>query len=63
MCHLEMIMQFFCLLDAMLPMLLICGAWWLSCRFGALRPEGHRFESHSSRHIGTLGKSFTHSCL
>src|SRR6218665_2767097 len=23
----------------------------------------HRFESRSSRHVGTLGKSFTHSCL
>src|SRR6218665_1078419 len=28
-----------------------------------LRLEGRRFESHSSRHIGTLGKSFTGSCL
>ena len=26
-----------------------------------LVPEGHRFESNSSRHVGTLGKSFTHS--
>ena len=26
-------------------------------------PEGRRFESHSSRHVGTLGKSFTCSCL
>ena len=24
-------------------------------------PEGRRFESHSSRHVGTFGKSFTHS--
>ena len=30
-------------------------AWWLSGRFGALCPEGHRFESHSCRHVGTLG--------
>jgi len=32
---------------------------------GALRPEGtcSKFESHSSRHVGTLGKSFTRSCL
>ena len=36
-----------------------CGAWWLICKFGALRPEGRSFESHSSRHVGTLGKSFT----
>ena len=28
----------------------------------AFRLEGHRFESHSSRHIGTLDKSFTRSC-
>ena len=27
-------------------------------RFGALRPEGHRFESHYSRHVETLSKSF-----
>jgi len=36
--------------------------WRLSAKFGALRPEGHRFESRSSRHVRTLGKSFTHSC-
>ena len=23
------------------------GAWWLRGRFGPLRPEGRRFESHS----------------
>ena len=39
------------------------GEWYLSGKFGALCPEGHRFESHSGRHVGTLGKSFTHSCL
>jgi len=27
------------------------------------RPKGHGFDSRSSRHIGTLGKFFTHSCL
>ena len=32
-------------------------------QFGALRPEGHMFESNSSRYVGILGKSFTHSCL
>ena len=32
-------------------------------KFGVLRPEGLWFESYSSRHVGTLGKSFTHSCL
>src|SRR6218665_1616411 len=40
-----------------------CEAWWLGGKFGVFRPEGFRFESHSSRHEGTLGKSFTHSCL
>ena len=40
------------------------GVWWLRGKFGALRPEGRRFESHSSRHVETLGKSFTRaSCL
>ena len=34
------------------------GAW-----FDALHLEGRRFESHSSRHVGTLGKSFTRNCL
>src|SRR6218665_3729543 len=28
-----------------------CGAWWLSGKFSALRPEGRRFETHSSRHV------------
>jgi len=32
---------------------LTCGAWWLI----------GRFESSSNRHIGTLGKSFTRSCM
>ena|SRR6218665_145321 len=31
--------------------------------FGALGAEGRWFEFHSSRHVGTLGKSFTRSCL
>src|SRR6218665_182949 len=31
--------------------------------FGAFGAEGCWFESHSSRHVGTLGKSCTHSCL
>jgi len=45
----------------------VCGAFWLIAKFGALCPEGRRFESHSSHHIGTLGLplcgSFTYSCL
>src|SRR6218665_767375 len=31
-------------------------------RFGAFRPEGRRFESHSSHHVRTLEKSFTRNC-
>ena len=38
-------------------------AWWLCGKFGALHLQDHRFEPHSSCHIGTLGKSFTHNCL
>src|SRR6218665_381169 len=37
--------------------------WWLGGRICAWRPQGRRLESHSSRHVGTLGKSFTRSCL
>jgi len=33
-----------------------------SVGFGAFRPEDRRLESHSSRHIRTLSKSFTRSC-
>src|SRR6218665_1649520 len=35
---------------------------WLTGRVDAFRPKGHGFDSHSSRHVATLGKSFTHSC-
>ena len=31
--------------------------------FGAFGVEGRWFESHSSPHVGTLGKSFTRRCL
>src|SRR6218665_540771 len=40
-----------------------CGAWWFSGRVGALRLEGCNFESYSNHHLGTMGKSFTRSCL
>jgi len=30
---------------------------------GALRPKGRRFKFHFRRHVRTLGKSFTRSCL
>src|SRR6218665_520245 len=39
------------------------GHWWLIGRFEAFRPKGRGFKSHSSCHIGALGKSFTRSCL
>src|SRR6218665_416649 len=39
------------------------GAWGLIGRFVAFRPKGCGFQSRSSRRVGTLGKSLTHSCL
>ena len=39
------------------------GRVWRIGRVGAFRPKGHGFDSCSSRYVGTLGKSFTHSCL
>ena len=39
------------------------GAWWRFGRVDAFHPKGHGFDSRSSRHVGTLGKSFTRSCL
>ena len=41
----------------------MCGTWWRIGRVEAFRPEGPGFESCSSRHVGTLGKSLTQSCL
>ena len=38
--------------------LCVSGAWWLSGNIGALHPEGRMFESHTSHHVWTLGKSF-----
>ena len=38
-------------------------AWWLTGRFNDFHPKGRRFESRPSGHVGTLGKSFTRSCL
>ena len=37
--------------------------WVPICRFVAFCPKGRGLESHSSRHVGTLGKSFTRNCL
>jgi len=36
---------------------------WHTGRVDAFRPKGHEFDSGSSCYVGTLGKSFTHSCL
>ena len=38
----------------------VCGAWWLIWYIRRLSSEGS--ESRSSRHVGTLGMSFTRSC-
>jgi len=32
-------------------------------RFGTFHTKGHGFETRPSRHLGTLGKSFTHDCM
>src|SRR6218665_167927 len=37
--------------------------WWLIGRFGTFRSKGRGLESRSRRHVGLLGKSFTHSIL
>src|SRR6218665_39270 len=42
---------------------IICGTWWLIGTFVAFRPKGRGFESRSSLHVRSLGKSFTRSCL
>ena len=38
-------------------------SWRLIGRFDAFCSTGRGLESRSSRHVGTLGKSLTHSCL
>src|SRR6218665_2400169 len=40
-----------------------CEKWWVIGRFGVFRAKAHGFEFRSGRHVGTLGKSFTRSCL
>jgi len=42
---------------------IIVGHGGSMVKFSAFRPEGHRFKFHYSSHVGTLGKSFTLSCL
>src|SRR6218665_101366 len=36
------------------------GCMWRIGRVDTFRPKGHGFDSHCSRHVGTLGKTFTH---
>jgi len=43
--------------------LVISWAWWLIGRFVAFCPKGQGFGSRYGHHVGTLGKSFTRSCL
>ena len=38
-------------------------AWWRIFKVDAFRSEGRGFESRSKRHVGTLGESFTCTCL
>jgi len=38
-------------------------AWWLIGKVDAYRQTGSWFDSRSSCHVGTLGKSFARSCL
>ena len=39
-----------------------CGMWWSLGWDDDFQPEGRGFDSRSSRHVGTLGRSFTCSC-
>ena len=39
------------------------GTWWRLGWDDDFQPECRGFDSHSSRHVGTLGKSFTCSCM
>ena len=39
------------------------GTWWHIGWVDSFQPEGRGFDSRSFHHIGTLGKSLTHSCL
>ena len=42
---------------------LTCGTWWSIGWVDSFQPESRGFDSHSSHHVGTLGKSLAHSCL
>jgi len=47
----------------MMMMFIITICVGLIGRFDTFRPKDRGFESRSSHHVVTLGKSFTHSCL
>jgi len=40
-----------------------CGTWWRLGWDNDFQRVGREFESRSSRHVWTLGKSFACSCL
>ena len=41
----------------------IAGRVWCIGWVDVFRPKGHGFDSRSSCHVGTLGKSLTRNCL
>src|SRR6218665_1827864 len=43
--------------------IIIVGRVWRIGRVDTFRPKDHGFDYRSSRHVRTLGKYFTHSCL
>src|SRR6218665_2825590 len=47
----------------LLLLLRLVGRVWSIGRVDAFNPKVQEFDSRFSRHVGTLGKSFTHSCL
>src|SRR6218665_2058881 len=47
----------------LLLLLRLVGRVWSIGRVDAFHPKVQEFDSRFSRHVGTLGKSFTHSCL
>src|SRR6218665_413469 len=60
--HTQALLCAFCITSLLyLPGIVVCCSSVVSSVPCVRR--GRRFESHSSRRSGTLGKSFTHSCL
>ena len=50
-------------ISSFLAIALPCGTWWRLGCVDSFQPDGRGFDSRSSRHVGTLGKSFTYSCM